>query len=200
MSVERYMTKPVITINSDTSIQSAVLLMKEHSIRHLPVVRGERFVGLITQSDLRGLIIPSMYGEIDIKDVMVTKPITVCSGDSIDTAATLIYKNKIGALPVVDGNTLVGIITTTDIVAAFIEMMGVLKKSARLDILLKEAPDSFEEVSRIIKENGGEIISVGMLPGINENKVYSFRLKKKNIDPVIELLQKVGHRVISRNA
>ena len=140
MSVERHMTKPVITIKPDTSIQDAVLLMKEHSIRHLPVVRGDTFVGLITQSDLRGLIIPSMYGEIDIKDVMITDPIIVCSSDSIDTAATLIYENKIGALPVIDGNTLVGIITTTDIVAAFIEMMGVLKKSARLDILLKEAP------------------------------------------------------------
>ena len=196
MSVERYMSKDVISIGLKSSIQDAISLMREHSIRHLPVVENGMFVGLVTQSDLRGVIIPSLYGEIDIKDVMVADPITVTPNASIEKAATLIYKNKIGALPVIDKRLLVGIITVTDILAAFIEMMGVLKTSARLDVILKDSPDSFEDVVRIIKQDGGEIISVGIAGG-QEDRTYSFRLTKKNIEQMIEHLRRSGHEVVS---
>ena len=196
MSVERYMSKDVISIGLKSSIQDAISLMREHSIRHLPVVENGMFVGLVTQSDLRGVIIPSLYGEIDIKDVMVADPITVTSNASIEKAATLIYKNKIGALPVIDNRLLVGIITVTDILAAFIEMMGVLKTSARLDIILRDSPDSFEDVIRIIKQDGGEIISVGIAGG-QDDRTYSFRLTKKNIGQMIKHLKQSGHEVVS---
>jgi len=198
MSVERYMTKELITIPEDASIQTAILVMKEHSIRHLPVVKNGIFVGLVTQSDLRGVVIPSLYGEISIKDVMIANPIIVHPDDSIEIAASLIYQHKIGSLPVVKDNTLVGIITINDILAAFIEMMGVLKQSTRLDLVLRDSPESFEEVSRIIKENGGQVISVGMLERDDEATVYSFRLQKgKNLDSVVRHLEQAGHRVVS---
>ena len=198
MSVERYMTKELITIPEDASIQTAIFVMKEHSIRHLPVVKNGLFVGLVTQSDLRGVVIPSLYGEISIKDVMIANPIIIHPNDSIEMAASLIYQHKIGSLPVVKDNTLVGIITINDILAAFIEMMGVLKQSTRLDLVLRDSPESFEEVSRIIKENGGQVISVGMLERDDEATVYSFRLQKgKNLDSVVRHLEQAGHRVVS---
>jgi acetoin utilization protein AcuB len=198
MSVERYMTKNLITIPEDASIQTAISVMKEHSVRHLPVVKDGVFVGLVTQSDLRGVVIPSLYGEISIKDVMISNPIVVHPDDSIEMAASLIYQHKIGSLPVVKNNSLVGILTISDILAAFIEMMGVLKQSTRLDLMLRDAPESFEEVSRIIKENGGKVISVGMLERDDEATIYSFRLQKgKNLDSVVRHLEQAGHRVVS---
>jgi acetoin utilization protein AcuB len=198
MSVERYMSKKLISISEDASIQTAISIMKDHSIRHLPVLKDGIFVGLVTQSDLRGVLIPSLYGEISIKDVMITDPVTVDSKDSIEKAASLIYQKKIGALPVVTNRTLVGIITISDILAAFIGMMGVLKQSTRLDLILKDAPESFEEVSRIIKENGGLVISVCMFDQDDKGTIYSFRLEKgRNLDSVLRHLEQAGHRVVS---
>ena len=191
------MKTDIVTVKPDATIQSAIDLMKKFSIRHLPVVENSEFIGLVTQSDLRGLIIPSMYGEIDVKDVMVTDPITVKPDDAIEKAARLIYENKIGALPVIQDSQLVGILTVTDIVYAFVEMMGVLEESARLDVSLKDAPNAFEDVSRIIAETGGEVISVGLLGGKSNGRIYSFRLARKNVDTVIDRLEQSGHRVVA---
>ena len=197
MSIRQYMKTDIVTISSEATIQSAIDLMKKYSIRHLPVVDNSEFLGLVTQSDLRGLIIPSMYGEIDVRDVMVTDPITVRPDDAIEKAARLIYEHKIGALPVIADSMPVGILTVTDIVRAFVEMMGVLEESARLDVSLKDSPDAFEEVSRIIAENGGEVISVGMLDAKSNGKIYSFRLARKNVQSVIEHLEQSGHHIVA---
>ena len=197
MSVERYMTRKLITVGLDAKVQAAAALMREHSVRHLPVVDNGMFVGLVTQRDLQGVIIPSMYEEIDVRDVMIPDPITISPDSPIEKAASLIHRNKIGALPVVREGMLVGILTVTDIVAAFISMMGVLKESVRLDVHLKEGSGAFEEVSRIIKETGGEIISVGLTGSESPDNIYSFRLAPKNIPSVIHRLEQAGNRVVS---
>jgi acetoin utilization protein AcuB len=198
MSVERYMSKRLITISENSSIQTAISVMKEHSIRHLLVLKNNAFVGLVTQSDLRGVIIPSLYGEISVKDVMITNPVIVDPRESIENAALLIFRNRIGALPVVAQENVVGIITISDILAAFIEMMGVLEQSTRLDLMLKDTQESFVEVSRIIKENGGQVMSVGMLDQGDNGTIYSFRLKKdKSLDSVVRHLEQAGHQVVS---
>ncbi len=197
MSVERYMTRNLVTIDVQERVQTAIALMKEHSVRHLPVVENGIFVGLVTQSDLRGMMIPSMYEEIDVRDVMVTDPIVISPEAPIERAASVIHREKIGALPVVKDQKLVGILTVADIVAAFISMMGVLRESVRLDVMLAGNPGAFEEVSRIIKENGGEIISVGMQAEQDSEKIYSFRLLPRNIQSVIDHMERAGHHVVS---
>jgi acetoin utilization protein AcuB len=80
--------------------------------------------------------------------------------------------------------------------AAFIELMGVLKSSSRIDIVLGQDPEAFEGVSRIISSNGGKIISVGMLPQSDRKKnIYFFRLKKRRIGKIVDALEKAGYRV-----
>lgn len=198
MDVKRWMVKNPVTITRDTGIQEAIGLMKEHSIRHLPVVENLKLIGLVTQGDLRQAIIPSMVEDIGLKDIMITNPIVIPPDASIDTAAKLIFKHKIGGLPVVTkGNRLVGIITVSDILSAFIHIMGILKSSSRVDVMLNERPDAFEEVSGIIKEHDGKIISVGILPRRGVRKIYSFRLGKCNVPPIVQALEEKGHKVIS---
>lgn len=68
---------------------------------------------------------------------MILNPITIDPETSIDEAARIIYKYKIGGLPVITEGKLVGIITITDILEAFIELMGLLKSSSRLDVIPK---------------------------------------------------------------
>lgn len=198
MDVKKWMVKKPVTIAKNSSIREAIKLMKKHSIRHLPVVDGSRLIGLVTQGDLRQAIIPSMLEEISLKDIMITNPITVSPNTSIDTAAKLIFEHKIGGLPVVSkGNRLLGIITLTDILGAFIHIMGVLKSSSRVDLILSDKLDAFEEVSRIIKGHNAEIISVGILPERHGKKIHSFRLEKCRVTPIAQALAKHGHKVVS---
>ena len=198
MLVARRMSRNPIAIEPEASIQEAIELMKEHSIRHLPVVDGEeRLVGWVSDTDLRGVFIASMIEELTVGDVMIADPITVSSSDVLEQAALLITKHKIGGMPVLEDGKLVGIITVVDILEAFVDIMGVLASSSRLDVRLGDSRDAFQEVSRIIQEHDGEVISVGILSQEPPERIYSFRIEKCDTEPLRQALEEQGHKVVS---
>lgn len=199
MKVSEWMTKDVISITQDRSIQECVNLMKKHSIRHLPVVEDGKLVGLVTEGDLRQVFLASLLEDLTIKDVMISDPITVFPETEIEDAAKVIFYNKIGGLPVVDEeDRLLGIITVADILAAFIEIMGVLKASSRIDVILGDDPEAFEKVSSLIRDGGGEIVSVGISGHRTRKKrIYYFRLKKCNVKHLTKVLERAGYQVVS---
>jgi acetoin utilization protein AcuB len=196
MKVKNWMKVDPVTIGRTMLIQEAAELMKKHSIRHLPVVDGDRLEGFITQTDLRQYFFPSMVEEITVHDVMVVKPYTVEVNASIDHAARLIHDYKIGGLPVMDGEKLVGVITSSDIVSGFIEVMGLLQSSTRLDVIV-DKDGGVEDVTRIITEKDIEIFSVATENQSSKRKVYYFRLGKGDIEPVVKALEIAGHQVVS---
>ena len=196
MQVKNWMIKKVVTISKNGHIVEALALMKKYSIRHLPVVEDKILMGLITESDLRQVMMPSLLEEMRLDQVMIKNPVTIGPEESLEEAARLIYRYKISGLPVVDKGKLVGILTTPDILTAFIQLMGVLEASSRLDIQLAARPKAFEEASGIIQQKGGQIISVGMM-GKGSKKTYLFRLKRCPLEPIIQALGKKGHKVIS---
>jgi len=192
------MSRNPIAISPEASIQQAIELMKEHSIRHLPVVDGEeRLVGWVSDTDLRGVFIASMIEELTVGDVMIADPITVSSTDVLEQAALLITKHKIGGMPVLEDGKLVGIITVVDILEAFVDIMGVLASSSRLDVRLGDSRDAFQEVSRIIREHDGEVISVGILSQEPPERIYSFRIEKCDTEPLRQALEEQGNEVVS---
>jgi acetoin utilization protein AcuB len=192
------MSRDPIAIAPEASIQEAIELMKEHSIRHLPVVDGEeRLVGWVSDTDLRGVFMASMIEELTVGDVMIADPITVSSTDVLEQAALLITKHKIGGMPVLEDGKLVGIITVVDILEAFVDIMGVLGSSSRLDVRLGESRDAFQQVSRIIRDHDGEIISVGILSQESAERIYSFRIEKCDTEPLRQALEEQGHKVVS---
>lgn len=198
MLVARRMSRNPIAILPEASIQEAIELMKEHSIRHLPVVDGEeRLVGWVSDTDLRGVFIASMIEELTVGDVMIADPITVSSSDVLEQAALLITKHKIGGMPVLEDGKLVGIITVVDILEAFVDIMGVLASSSRLDVRLGDSRDAFQEVSRIIQEHDGEVISVGILSQEPPERIYSFRIEKCDTEPLRQALEEQGIEVVS---
>lgn len=200
MLVARRMTRDPISISPEASIQEAIELMKTHSIRHLPVVDGQgRLVGWVSDTELRGVFIASMIEELTVGDVMIADPITVSSSDVLEQAALLISKHKIGGMPVLEDGKLVGIITVVDILEAFVDIMGVLGSSSRLDVRLGDSRDAFPEVSRIIREHDGEIISVGILSQESPERIYSFRIEKCDTEPLRQALEEQGYEVVSFN-
>jgi acetoin utilization protein AcuB len=202
MKVEEWMVKNPIVVTLDQKVQDCVDLMREHSIRHLPVVENHRLIGLVTESDLREVFLASLIEDLTIEGVMITEPLTVTPETEIEDAAKLIYYHKIGGLPVVDVyGQVVGIITVADLVEAFIELMGLLKSSSRIDVVLGEDPEAFERVSRLIRSNGGEVISVGISgKDLGEGRTYFFRLEKCDVEAIASALQEAGFKVVSSTA
>jgi acetoin utilization protein AcuB len=198
MQVKNQMSRRVVTISPDTSILRAMEAMRENSIRHLPVVQGEDLVGLVTEGDLRQASLLSLVDKVSIEDIMIKKPLTISPEASVEEAAKIIYRHKIGGLPVVRGRKLVGIITIVDLLQSFIQLLGILKSSSRIDLILGERAHAFEEVSAIFRGHGAEIISVGMSNHKDrKNRVYYFRLGKCRVQPIVDSLRKKEYRVLS---
>jgi len=194
MKVRNWMITDVIVVSPKDTVESAIQIMQQHSIRHLPVVEDNRLVGLVTESSLRPYISPEKL-KLPLREVMIINPITIDPEASIDEAARLIYKYKIGGLPVVSQGKLVGIITVTDILEAFIELMGILKASSRLDIIPKE--DNLNSALEVIKRGGAKIISIGMDITSEGEKIYFIRVEKTNLEKIALELEAEGHKVVS---
>ncbi len=202
MKVAEWMVKNPIVVTLDQRVQDCVDLMREHSIRHLPVVDNQKLIGLVTESDLREVFLASLVEDLTIEGVMITEPLTVTPDTEIEDAAKLIYYHKIGGLPVVDDySEVVGILTVADLVEAFIELMGLLKSSSRIDVILGDDPEAFERVSGLIRSNGGEVISVGISgKDLGAERTYFFRLEKCDVDTIARALQEAGFEVVSSTA
>ena len=196
MKIKSLMMPSPITVTAQTSIEQAIELMKINSIRHLPVVDSQnKLLGLLTLADLKQALIPSMLGDLTLKDMMIKMPLTVGPDDDIEIAAQLIYKHKISGLPVTCKGLLVGILTESDILRAFIDMMGILSSSARIDIITSDDPGDLNRAIQIIHDQGGDIINVGMTAQKTTNRMYYFRLAPCDTHPIQKALEKGGFLV-----
>jgi len=192
------MVSDPITISAHASISEAIELMKINSIRHLPVVSEENLLeGFLTLADLKQGLIPSMLGDLNLHDLMIQKPITVCPEDDVEIAAQLIYKHKIGGMPVVDNGQLVGIITATDILRTFIDMMGILTSTSRIDVVVGDQQGGLKKALQIINDNGADIINVGMTADHTGQRVYYFRLAACKTANIKKALEKQGYKVLA---
>ncbi|MBW2621860.1 MAG: CBS domain-containing protein [Deltaproteobacteria bacterium] len=199
MFVKKFMSSEVVTVSEKAGIVEALGLLKEHAIRHLPVVEDEQLVGLVTENDLHGAVFPAMLEEITVKDVMNSRPVTVDIDAPLEEAARLIYHHKVGGLPVVDkADNLKGIITMVDMLLALIDLMGFISTNSRLDLILPDRPNAFEEAIRVIQENGGRIINVSMTRQNDDQQIHLFRLEKINLDPIVDKLNALDYEVVSR--
>jgi acetoin utilization protein AcuB len=197
MKIKALMIPDPITIKESASIREAIEIMKVNSIRHLPVVsRGKKLKGMVTLADLKQGLIPSMVADVSLIDLMIRDPIVVNPDDDIEVAARMIYEYKISGMPVVKNVKLVGIITETDILRAFIDMMGLLTASSRIDMVIGDQPGQFRKVLQIISDNGGDIINVGISARMTRKRVYYFRLLPCDVQTIKKVLEKEGVEVI----
>ncbi len=196
MRVSQIMSTEIVTISPDKRVGQALKLMQKHNIRHLPVLKGKRMVGWITSRDLREVLLASMLEKITVGDVMLQAPIAVTPDTRVEEAARLVHDHKIGGMPVMEGERLVGVITMLDLISAFISMLGLLRSSSRLDLLLEDRPEVLEAASSLVTAAGGKIINVALGPTRDGKRSYYFRLSKCDLNPIIEKLKKHGHEVL----
>jgi proline dehydrogenase/CBS domain-containing protein len=206
--VGKWMTENVITVLPHDKIIDAFELMQGRGIRHLPVVENGELKGLVTDRDIRLALIPSLLstpeermfhlGALEqVDEIMTTDLITVAPTTTIEEAAKLMAKYKIGAVPVVADGQLVGILTETDILCVFIEMLETIQASSRLDVVLGDKPGALDEIHRLLEASQTKVISVSMSPkGTAGSPVYSFRIQRGPVEPLVLMLESAGYRVV----
>ncbi|WP_054695384.1 CBS domain-containing protein [Syntrophomonas palmitatica] len=122
MQVKDIMITRVITVNNRKSIADALAIMNDMNIRRLPVMEGNRLVGMIVQHDIeKAMHRPGIIPETPVEWIMSKRPVAVAPEDDIIRAAELLITHKISGLPVLDNGELVGIISEIDILKLFIE-------------------------------------------------------------------------------
>ncbi len=137
-----------------------------------------------------------MLGDLNLRELMIKDPVTVRPDDAIEFAAQLIYNHNIGGMPVVKDGRLTGIITATDILRTFIDMMGILSSTSRIDVVIDDRPNSFKKALQIINEMGADIINVGRTAQQTGRKIYFFRLGACKTGAIKKALEKEGYEVL----
>ncbi|WP_298758631.1 CBS domain-containing protein [uncultured Psychroserpens sp.] len=133
MPISTIMTKDIITLNLTDNLETAELLFKKNNIRHIPVVSGDKIIGILSYTDLLRISFADavdedeqdvdtvVYNMFTIEQVMAKNVVSVGSNSTIKDVAEMLAKKEFHALPVVDNNKLVGIVTTTDLINFLIE-------------------------------------------------------------------------------
>lgn len=162
MYVRNRMTENPYTIASDAPISDAIALMREKSLKRVPVVEGEKVVGILTQGDIQKVSptqatslsifeINYLLSKLTVKDGMSKSIITIEADSLLEKAAVIMRENRIGTLPVVEDGKLIGIITESDIFDAFIHILGIKDRGSRITVEAKDVIGVMAEIAGIFK-------------------------------------------------
>ena len=212
MYVDRIMTRNVLQVAEDTRVTQLAALMRDHHIRHLPVVRDGRLVGLVTSHDLER-VSPSpvttlsvgeanyLLGKLDASRVMRPKVVTCAPDTLVEEAARLLRQEKIGCLPVVDdGGKLIGILTHEDLLDFFLDITGCLMEdTTRIAVHL---PDTIGQLGRLltaINDAGGYIATVvsPLHPDQTGLRVAVVRSRADNPHALNQRLRDLGYDLLT---
>jgi acetoin utilization protein AcuB len=172
MLVRNWMSKNVVTINEDDSMQDAMKLMKQHNIRMLPVLKNGILVGVVTDRDLKRASASDattldvhellyLISKIKVKNIMSKNPIAVSPDLTVEETAELLLNNKISGAPVVDDKgKVVGTITQTDLFRVLISLTGVGKRGIQFAFQIEDRPGSIKDLADPIRKHGGRMVSI----------------------------------------
>lgn len=211
MFVIERMATDLITIGPDLTIGEAKKIMSENSIRHLPVIDDEGLlIGIVTDRDMRDAMPSTLKKKADyektlaiiknykIQDIMTRDLLTIYPYYTIQDTLLVIQKKKVGALPVVDEEgRLKGILSTRDLLTAFVNVMGIDEPGTLLCILVEDKRGQMKKVIDIITEENISLGSVltakswsedkrAIFPYLHTNNVIN--VKKKLLDIGFELI------------
>jgi acetoin utilization protein AcuB len=195
MLVGERMSHPVIFVAPDVPINEALSLMRQDHIRRLPVMKDGKLVGIVTDKDLLNAS-PSpvtslsiwemnyLLSKITVKDVMSKETLTIHEDTPIEEAARVMADNKVGGLPVMRGDKVVGILTETDLFKIFLEMMGAREKGVRVSFIAANRPGELLKLSQAVFGVSGNIIALGTFAG-EDPTTLSVTLKVAGVDPAV---------------
>ncbi len=209
MYVGNKMIKDVVTVFPEASISLAFQLMHEKKISQLPVVKEGKLVGMVTET-LLSEFTPSkattlsvfelnyILGKTKVEDIMANEVMT-CSEDTlIENVAITMNELDVNTVPVVtEDDTLVGIISRSDILDAFVEIVGARDKGTRITIIAQNEEGTLAEISHIIHEYGVNITHITNFnnEATGETEII-IRLNTHEIDSIVSALEGKGYDIV----
>ncbi len=207
MLVGERMSHPVITVPPDLPIAEALNLMRRERIRRAPVVKEGKLLGIVSEKDLLNAS-PSpvtslsiwelnyLLSKVTVEEVMTKHVLCVTEDTPIEEAARIMADNKVGGLPVMRNDHIVGIITETDLFKIFLELMGAREKGIRASVLVLDQPGQLAKLSQTIAHLGGNIVALGTFAGEDPtNRLVTFKVSgveesqlRQAITPLVEKL------------
>lgn len=206
MLVRGRMTREVVAVSPSQTLAEALTLTRTHRIRHLPVLDGSRLVGVVSERDLR-LAAPPVYVSAEaerrrilstrsVAEVMTTELVTTTPDTPVEEAARLLYEHHIGSLPVLEAGSLVGILTETDLLRAFVELFGGRERSSRIEVRMPNRPGELARVVRLIGvDRKVNITGMVLPPQEGSESVAIIHLQLPDPSELVEALEKMGYRV-----
>lgn len=200
MFVGERMSRPVISVSPDTPINDVLAMFKREHIRRAPVIKDGKLVGIVSERDLLNASPSSattlsvwelnyLISKVKVKNVMSRKVISVGKDMPIEEAARIMADKKIGGLPVMDGERVVGMITETDLFKIFLELMGARDKGIRVTATVDDKPGELARVTKAIADAGGNFVSFGFFAGEDAStKVLTFKVEGIKKDDVRKVL------------
>jgi len=209
MLVGTRMTRNPVTVREDTSMYDALKIMRENKVRRLPVLDVDgKLVGMVSEKDLLYASpspatslsvweISYLTSKITVKELMTTKLVTVCEDCPLEEAARLMVDNKIGGVPVMRGDQLVGIITETDLFKIFLELLGARTQGTRFSLVVPERKGMLADMARVIADLGGNIVALGTFLGEDpSNRLITLKVQDVDKDEVWPKLQDMGVKLV----
>lgn len=176
MFVGERMSHPLIAVPPHMPINEALHLMRSEHIRRTPVVDHGKLVGIISAKDLLNAS-PSpatslsvwelnyLISKITVEQIMTRQVLTVTEETPIEEAARIMADSRIGGLPVMRGDHVVGIITETDLFKVLLELMGARDTGVRVTVVVPDTPGQFAQITGAIANAEGNIIAMGTFTG-----------------------------------
>lgn len=218
MFAKTWMSKPVITVNTDDSMKMAIKLLERHNIRSLPVMKHGKLVGIITDRDLKRKSasdasslevheIKFLLSRIKVSRIMTKNPITIPAGFTLEETARTLLENKISGAPVVNGKKkVVGMITRDDLLRVMTNLTGVDKRGIQFGFQVLDRPESIFELTDIILNYRGHVVSVltsyeKAEPGSRNVLIRAYQVDRPTLPQLVQelkekaaLLYMVDHR------
>jgi acetoin utilization protein AcuB len=197
------MTKTLVTLSPEASVAEALALCRERRIRHIPILKEERLVGIVSDRDLRDAS-PALGDPertralqgIRVGEVMTQEVITVDPQDFIENAAQEMYELKIESLPVVAEEELLGIVTSSDMMRALVTLAGLPEPGIRIEVQVPDRSGILAEVVSKIRDLEVDIVSVLSNPDRRSgNRTMVFQLATTDPSKVIQSLKTAGYEV-----
>lgn len=209
MFVKQRMTTNPFTVTPDQSIPDALSVMTERGVRHLPVVEGRRVVGVISRNDIAAAS-PSkattlsaqeatyLISKLKVGKVMSTPPVVISPDALLEEAAVILRDGKIEMLPVVEGDELIGVITESDILDSFIDLLGFRDHGTRLTIEAKDEPGGLSKLTGITAAHQANIQHLAVHRGNLDTSVVVVGLNTRNTEAIEADLADAGMKILAR--
>jgi acetoin utilization protein AcuB len=212
MYVGTVMRTDLTTVPPKTTLMAAQEILEKKKIDHLLIVdRENELLGIVSDRDIKKSWASSattlsknelMYllDQVTVADIMTKKTLTIAPGTTIERAALLMNQNRINALPVLENDRLVGIITSRDVMTVLLEAIGIEKDSSRLTVLVKDRVGVIADVSRLLREQGVNIRSLFTWPERTHPGVYYLviRVPSANGEKAAACLENNNFKVLTQ--